>query len=171
MKTFNTLKFAILGSGYIGQAIVKGFIATGKISVNQIIITRRNVQLLKSLAQRRFVTQTDNCDAVRKTDVIIIAVQPKQLNNLLSEIRCELSPNKHIIISVVSGVSSSKIIKHIGKKILVVRAVPTTTIALLESMTCIASKNAPNDTLQTTKALFDLVGETTIIDEEQMISC
>lgn len=169
MNDVKELKICILGGGNIGQAMAKGFVASGQISVKQIIITRRKLHLLESLTKQGFVTQVDNCDAIHKSEIVIIAVQPQQLKNLLSEINSKLNPKKHMIISVVSGVSCDDIVKYLGKEISVVRAMPTMAITILESMTCISSKNASGEALDRTKTLFDIVGKTMIIDEEQMV--
>ena len=169
MEIPDNLKFAILGGGNIGQAIAKGLVASGRFSPEQIIITRRKVHLLEEFAQQGYITQVDNRDAVRRADIIIIAVLPQQLNNLLHEIKSELIPEKHIAISVVSGVNTSEIIRHIGKNIPVVRIMPTMAIAIQESMTCIASKQATKEAIKLTKSIFDLLGETVVINEEQMI--
>jgi len=169
MNDVKELKICILGGGNIGQAMAKGFVASGQISVKQIIITRRKLHLLESLTKQGFVTQVDNCDAIHKSEIVIIAVQPQQLKNLLSEISSKLNPKKHMIISVVSGVNCDDIVKYLGKDISVVRAMPTMAITILESMTCISSKNASGEALDRTKTLFDIVGKTMIIDEEQMV--
>ncbi len=169
MEVSNNLKFAILGGGNIGQAMAKGLVASGRFSPEQITITRRKVHLLEALAQQGFIIQADNCDAVRRAEIVIIAVLPQQLNNLLREISPELVPDKHVVISVVSGVSCSEIIKHIGKNMAVLRVMPTMAIAVQESMTCIASAQASKEAIDLTKSIFDSVGKTLLIDEEQMV--
>jgi len=169
MEALENLKLAIIGGGNIGQDIAKGFVASGKFPTENIVITRRKVHLLETLTNQGFVTQTDNRDAVRRSNVILIAVQPQQLNDLLHEIGPDIDPDRHMIISVVSGVSSDEIIKHLGKEISVVRVMPNMAISILESMTCIATKHASQESLDMTKSIFELVGKTLIIDEEQMI--
>ena len=169
MNDLKKIRICILGGGNIGQAIAKGFVASGQISANQILLTRRKLSLLEPLAKQGFITQVDNCSATRNAEIIILAVQPQQLKNLLTEISGEIDSNKHIIISVVSGVSCSEIITLIGKNISVVRAMPTMAITVRESMTCIASHNATAEALELATSLFDAVGKTMIIDEEQMI--
>ena len=159
----------IIGGGNIGTAIAKGFTPSGVFSKDQIIITRRKTQLLEKMAKQGFIIQTDNLDAVKRSKIILIAVPPQQLNGLLHEIRNDLDQNKHIIISVVSGVSSNEIIKIIGKQIQVVRVMPTIAIAVRESMTCIASENANPATIDLAKKIFETVGKTLVINEEQMI--
>lgn len=165
----NEDSIAILGKGNIGTAIAKGLIGSSRFSPGQIIITRRKVHLLEGMANQGFTIQSDNCDAVRRPKIIIIAVLPQQLNNLLHEINVDIDPRRHIIISVVSGVSSSEIIKHFGKELSVLRIMPTMAISINESMTCIASNHSSNETLEFVKSIFDQLGKTIIIREDQMI--
>jgi pyrroline-5-carboxylate reductase len=169
MNDLKKLKICILGGGNIGQAMAKGFVTSGQITSNQIILTRRKLHLLEPLMKQGFTIQVDNCDAIRKSEIIILAVQPQQLKNLVHEISQEIDVKKHIIISVVSGVNCSEISTLIGKKISVIRAMPTIAITVLESMTCITSKDATKESLELTTSLFNIVGKTMIIDEDQMI--
>ncbi len=169
MKDITQITLSIIGGGNIGQAIAKGLVSSGKFSAHKIIITRRKPHLLELFAKQGFVTSSDNVYAVKNSDVIIIAVQPQQLIGLLREIRTEITPLQHTIISVVSGVNCNEIIKQIGKDVSIIRAMPTIAIAIRESMTCIASKNATKETLDLATSLFNLAGKTLVIDEEQMI--
>lgn len=162
-------KIAVIGGGNIGKAIAKGLVMSGAFNPQQIVITRRKTQMLKRFADQGFVVQKDNCDAVTKSDIIIISVLPQQLNDVLDEIKNEIDPSKHIILSVVSGVVTGDILKHIGKKVEIVRIMPTIAVAIRESMTCIASENAKPETIQKTKDIFDKVGKTIIINEGQMV--
>lgn len=162
-------RLAILGAGNIGTSIANGLIQSQRFVAKQITLTRRNVQLLDKYKQQGFMVQKDNIDAVRNSEIIIISVEPQQIDGVLREIAPELAPDKHIVISVVSGVSINQILTQIGKKIIVVRAMPNTAIAIQESMTCLASNSTNGETIKIAKAIFDTVGNTLIINEEQMI--
>ncbi|MBN1349436.1 pyrroline-5-carboxylate reductase [candidate division KSB1 bacterium] len=162
-------RLAILGTGNIGASIANGLIQSDLFAPNQITLTRRKVHLLESFKQLGFNILQDNREAVRTSDIVIIAVEPQQLDNLLHEIRSELNPEQHIAISVVSGASIKQIIKQIGKNIPVVRAMPNTAIAIRESITCLASDKGNTKAIEISKAIFDSVGRTLVIDEEQMI--
>jgi len=162
-------RIAILGGGNIGSAVAKGLMLSGQFSGNQITITRRNAHLLNSFKERGCIVQSDNCGAVRNSNIVIIAVLPQQLKDLLNEIRENLIPEKHIVISVVSGVTTSEIIRLVGKNIQVVRVMPNMASSIRESMTCVASKTASKESIDATKQIFDLVGTTFLIKEEQMI--
>jgi len=162
-------KISIIGGGNIGSAIAKGFLLSGCISPEQITITRRKTNLLKSFSDKGCNVSKDNKKAVEDSEIIIIAVLPQQLKSLLKQIKNSLNPKKHVILSVVSGVSTEEILKIIDKNVDVVRIMPNIAVSIRESMTCIASKNASEKAINVTKEIFKNVGTTLVIDEEQMI--
>ena len=165
--TFDTT-IAILGAGNIGQAIAEGIVNSGEYKPEQLILTRRNTYALKELKDKGYQVQSDNRDAVRSAKTIIIAVQPQQLQNLLAEIRSDLDPERHLIISIITAVSINAILKHAGKDLPVIRAMPNTAIAIGESMTCIAAREGFDDAIEHTVELFNLLGEAIVISENQM---
>ena len=162
-------KIAILGGGNIGLSIAKGIQNSKLFDAKNIYITRRKITEISNYKKIGFKISSNNKEAVENSEVIIIAVQPQQLNDLLSEIKENIIPKKHLIISVVSGASIKAIKNHLGKNVEVVRAMPNTAISIQESMTCISGDNKTSDSLKITKKIFDQVGQTLIIDEELMI--
>ena len=163
-------KIAILGAGNIGLSLAKGLVQSGKYKAKEVTITRRNKTHLGVLSKLGFTVSDKNPSAVAANDIIVIAVLPQQLNALLDEIKPALDPKKHILISVVSGVSSKDFSTRLGKQIEVVRAMPNTAIAIQQSMTCIASAGASKENMALVKSIFDTVGSTIEIHEELMTS-
>ncbi|MEO6851558.1 MAG: NAD(P)-binding domain-containing protein, partial [Mucilaginibacter sp.] len=161
---------AILGSGNIGLSLAKGLVKAGIYKPSQITLTRRNISALAPLAEEGFITTVSNSDAVKNADIVVIAVLPQQLNKLLNEIKPAIKKLKHLLISVVSGVTCQDIRLQIGQQIQVVRAMPNTAIAIGQSMTCIATDNASAENTELVKSLFDTVGVTIQINEELMTS-
>jgi pyrroline-5-carboxylate reductase len=94
---------AIIGGGNIGLAIAEGLENSKLYSPASIYITRRNINLLKSYEEKGYKITDDNKFAVANSEIIIISVQPKQLDELLIEIKELIDSNKHLIISIVSG--------------------------------------------------------------------
>jgi len=162
-------KLAILGGGNIGRAIARGLVGAGRLAAGQIVITRRSPEALEDLSREGYRIQSDNADAVRRCEIVLLAVQPQQIVDLLREIRSELSPRKHLLVSIVSGVGCADIARSVGKKVAVVRAMPNTAVAIRESMTCLASNLAPPAAMERVRSLFDALGRTLVISEEQMI--
>jgi len=164
-----TNRIAILGAGNIGTAIANGLVESGRFDVADITLTRRKVTKLDGMKKKGFVIQTNNCEAVKEADVIIIAVEPLQVDGLLEEVASYLEPDRHIIISVVTGMSRATILRRIGAEVPVVRAMPNTAISVRESMTCLASDDA-GDAVDVARSIFDTVGTTLLLDEEQMVA-
>lgn len=161
---------AIIGAGNIGTAIASGLSESGNFEAGQIILTRRKTELLKPYSERGFDVKASNTEAVENADIILVAVEPQQMDVLLEEINPGLDPERHILISVVSGVSIKMISTQIHPDVPVVRAMPNTAISIRESMTCIASKEEHADAIGATKSIFDTVGKTLVIHEELMTS-
>ena len=163
-------KTAILGSGNIGMSLAKGLVKSDYCLPGDIILTRRNIQHLSSQQQQGFKVSDDNFAAVATSTVVILAVLPQQLNVLLDKIAGAIDPAKHLVISVISGVSCADIRAKLGNEVQVVRAMPNTAIAIGESMPCIASDNAELANIAEVTTMFQTVGEVIKINEDLMTS-
>jgi pyrroline-5-carboxylate reductase len=165
-----TTRIAIIGAGNIGTAIANGLVESGRFLAQDITLTRRRVHLLNAMRQRGFNVEGSNREAVRGSTVILIAVEPQQIDTVLCEIAPDLVAGHHIVVSVVTGVTTEQIARQLGEGVAVVRAMPNTAISVRESMTCIASGSADGPALDVARSIFDTVGETLVIDEEEMIA-
>ncbi|TWR26621.1 pyrroline-5-carboxylate reductase [Mucilaginibacter achroorhodeus] len=161
---------AILGSGNIGLALAKGLVKAGIFAPSQITLTRRNVAALDHLAIEGYKVTANNAEAVTKANIVVLAILPQQLNKLLDEIKPAVTYGKHLLISVVSGVSCQDIRNQLGLDVEVIRAMPNTAIAIGHSMTCIATDTASAENISLVKSLFDTVGVSIQINEELMTS-
>jgi len=159
---------AILGAGNIGTAIASGLVSSGKYTADSITLTRRRIHLIDAFREKGFRVTSSNSEALKHSEIIILAVEPSQIDALLKQIEESLEPGRHQLISVVSGVKISHIKSLIGKEVPVVRAMPNTAISIGESMTCICTDNGDEEVLKTTSAIFNTVGKTMTILEEQM---
>jgi len=161
---------AILGSGNIGLALAKGLVKAGIFKPQQITLTRRNITALADLEAEGYNVTSDNALAVTKANIVVLAILPQQLNKLLDEIQPTADKAKHLLISVVSGVSCQDIRNQLDLDVQVIRAMPNTAIAIGQSMTCIATDNASAENISLVKSLFDTVGVSIQINEELMTS-
>ena len=162
-------KIAIIGGGNLGSAIAEGLLKSKFSKASDIIITKRNTKTLKELQAKGIEVSSDNNVAVKKSEVIILAVKPYQVADVLSGIKKDLSADK-ILISVVTGVLIKEMEETFKKNIPVFRAMPNTAIAIGQSMTCISTENASTENMELVKSLFDTVGVTIQINEELMTS-
>lgn len=74
---------AVLGGGNLGRALALGWVAAGLAPPSAIRLTRRQVSKLSDLADAGFGVGADNRDAVESSEIVVLAVQPQQLDALL----------------------------------------------------------------------------------------
>src|ERR1700733_5048993 len=130
-------KIAIIGGGNLGSAIAEGLINSGFILPEHIIITKRNIATLKPLEEKGVLVSNDNIEAVEYADWIILAVKPFQVKEILQNLKPHLKPNKHTLVSVITGIWIKDIQEILGNDFTIFRAMPNTAIAIQESITCI----------------------------------
>ena len=135
-------RLAIIGAGNIGSAIANGLLDAKVYQPDELTLTRKKHQLLEPFREKGCRTGQDIGD--RFTD------------------------GSKLIISVVSGVSIRQIKSKVNEKTPVVRAMPNTAIAVRESMTCIAARESDREGLDAARQIFDTVGLSLVIAEEQM---
>ncbi len=161
-------RIAILGAGNIGTAIADGLVQAGTYRAADVFLTRRHLEPLAPLAERGFAVGSDNLAAVAQAQLVIVAVEPQQIDGLLAEIAPALDPQRHVVVSVVTGVSVGQIERRLGQPVPVVRAMPNTAIAVRESMTCLAADASQEAALALAETVFSAVGRTVRINEEDM---
>ncbi|WP_299336028.1 pyrroline-5-carboxylate reductase [uncultured Psychroserpens sp.] len=157
---------AILGGGNLGQAIASGLLSEN-FKPSDIVITRHKTHLLQAYKDQGVRISSDNIDAVKSAKIIIIAVKPYRISEVLQEISSQLTSDR-LLISVVSDFSIAQIKKELEFEPTVFRAMPNTASSVNESMTCIASSNATDDETAKVISIFNALGETIVISEQLM---
>ena len=161
------MKIAIIGGGNLGSAIATGLLKSNFCRAENLTVTKRNVATLNWLQEKGVNIYTDNQKAVAENDIIILAIKPFQIKEILEEIEGTLTPS-HLLISVVTGISLDEIKSIVGNYKPVVRAMPNTAIAIQESITCLSSDKINTAHLEYTAALFSALGKTVVIEEKLM---
>ena len=160
-------KIAIIGGGNLGTAIADGLLESKFCKPADITITKRNIATLNILKGKGVNITSDNSEAVRNSELVILAVKPYQVSDVLKSFKKELSA-KHTLVSVVTGVLIAEMEATIQKKISIFRAMPNTAIAIRESITCLSFKNAAPEHVDFVKKLFSTLGKVAMIDEKLM---
>ncbi|MEJ7643254.1 MAG: pyrroline-5-carboxylate reductase [Chryseolinea sp.] len=162
------LTIAILGGGNLGASIAEGLIKSKFIAPEQITITRRNVDALLPLKSLGVHTTSDNQEAVRRSDVIIVALKPYNVKEVMVSLRDQFDPLRHIIISVVTGLYLKDLMAIVGNGVPIFRAMPNTAIAIQESVTCLCHVGASLEQTEYVSSLFNQLGVAISIDEKLM---
>lgn len=161
-------RIAVIGGGNLGTAIAEGLIKSKFITPDKITVTRRNVEALANLSAMGVQTTSDNVTAIRNSEIIIVAVKPYNVKEILEGLKGNFDPARHIIISVVTGIFVKDLAAIINHGVPIFRAMPNTAIAIQESVTCLCQQGATKEQVFYVTELFDQLGITINIDERLM---
>src|ERR1700746_2749556 len=117
------MRIAILGAGKIGESLLAGLRSS---DWADIVATSRREARLQELRERHGVdATTSNAEAIRGADVVVLAVKPQDIENLLGEIG-HLLTAEQTVLSVAAAIPTAAIERHLGADVPVVRAMPNT---------------------------------------------
>lgn len=164
------MKIAIIGAGNMGGAIARSLAAVG---VYDIIVANPTLPKLEAIraAYPDVTTTTDNVEAVIDADVVVLAVKPWLLGEVIEQIKPRLEYRRNTIISLAGGVSLDTIDAMLlrGDELpAVARVIPDTALSVGKSMTFISCRRADSEVSATIEALFRHLGEVAVIEERLM---
>ena len=163
----NNIRIAIIGAGNLGQAMALGLIDSGY-SADKLTLTRRNVENLGDFTEKGCSVLMDNSAAVKGAELIILAVKPYNVREILAGVAKDIDPKKHVVVSVVTGVNMTELTELIPKGTPFFRAMPNTAADVNESITCICHTHAGPEQIDVVNSVFTTMGKTTFIQEELM---
>src|SRR5437868_86306 len=168
-SNFAGKRVAVLGAGKIGGILLKALLEKGLLSPAATFATVQHEDRARALAGKLGVSVgTDNLAAVRDADIVFVCVKPQVVQEVMQQIRPNIS-RKQLIVSVAASVSTSQIEKALGSDVAVIRAMPNTPCVLGVGMTALCQgKFADARQVETACALFDIVGKTVVVDEKHM---
>jgi len=120
------IKIGFIGGGNMATSLIGGLIEGGHAASN-VIVFEPNAEKAKELAQQfQIQIAADNPSLVNQSDVVVIAVKPQALKEVLSPLVSAFNAQKPLIISVVAGIRASSIEKWLDSEHAIVRAMPNT---------------------------------------------
>jgi pyrroline-5-carboxylate reductase len=120
------LSIGFIGAGKMATALANGFIKAGLATPKQIIASDYSAAAAAAFAKETGARTTAfNPDVVKAAEVLILAVKPDQVPDVLAEIR-EHFTEKHLLVSIAAGVTLAKLEAGLGTGSRVVRVMPNT---------------------------------------------
>ncbi len=168
-SVFAGKRVAILGAGKMGGILLRSLLDQGLLSRDKTCATVQHPERAQSLSKDfNIPVTTNNLDAVKGADVILIGLKPQQVKAVLEEVRPNVH-NKQLFVSVAASVPTSYMEKALAGQVPVIRAMPNTPSMIGCGMTAICKGAYADDThVALAKALFDTVGRTVLVDEKHM---
>lgn len=159
-------KTGFIGGGKMASAILKGMIASNCYKSENIFVSDKNSSALNVLKDNFKVNTTeDNTEVVKNSKVLLFAVKPFVLRDVLEEIKPYIT-SEHIILSIAAGISINTIENIVGE-VPVIRIMPNTPALVNAGMSAICKGNfAKHEHVEIAKSIFKNVGEVTETEEK-----
>ncbi len=157
-------KLGFIGVGNMGEALVKGLIASKAAAPAQILVSARRPERVKELEKLYGVRGGSNAEVARDSDVVVLAVKPQILDQVLRGISGEVSRDK-LIVSVAAGVPIAAIERRLRPPMRIVRAMPNTPATVGAAATALAMGEHATDA---DLATASTVGLTVVLEESQL---
>jgi len=170
------MKLTIIGSGNMGSAIVRGLIQGSVFKpedITVIDIYQAPLDVLKKECPGLSVV-LENYDSVTEADIILLAVKPWLIHDVITDIKFQMDYSRQILISIAGGMSIEDIenslekFPNTGDLPVIFRVIPNTAIAVRQSMTLISSKQASSEQKELLLKIFNELGNAVLIDENKM---
>lgn len=155
-----------IGGGKMASAIIKGIINSGYFKKENIYVSDKNNEALHYLKDNYGVnTSNNNKEILKNADIILFAVKPFVIRDVLSEIKENIT-DKKIILSIAAGISTKTIEKIIGN-IPVIRIMPNTPALVNEGMSAVCKGTfAKEEHVKIAFNIFKSVGKVIEADEK-----
>jgi pyrroline-5-carboxylate reductase len=156
---------AILGAGSMGEILAEGLLRAGWETGNLVLVARREERAREVERLTAIEATLDPAGSAEGRDVVVIAVKPKDIAYLLSQVRDVLRPGQ-VVVSLAAGVPIA-VFEEVLEGIAVVRAMPNTPAAVDEGMTAYCGgTHADTDALALADMVLSAVGETIRLSED-----
>jgi len=170
-------KLAVLGAGKLGGILLRAYLKQGLFDVSRTTATVKHAERAAALAKQLSGVSviTDNREAVRGADIILLTVKPQTVAEVLQQIAPEVGAET-LLVSVAASVPTSYLEQQLAAangrsrtQVPVVRAMPNTPAAVDCGMTAICpGSHASPEHLEIARSMFDAVGRTIVLDEKHM---
>jgi pyrroline-5-carboxylate reductase len=166
---YQAKRVAVIGAGKMGSILIGAFLRQGLLLAENVSATVQHAPLSrKSLSGLNVSIGTDNRAVALAADTILLCVKPQTVAQVLDEIRPALN-ERTLVISIAASVPTDYIERQLGVSVPVVRAMPNTPSMVGAGITAISRGRFATETdVDLTRALFDSVGKTVLVDEKHM---
>lgn len=164
-------RIAVLGFGTMGRALVGALLKDGAVQADHVVATVAHEDSAKRLSGTNGIAVgTDNGEAVRGADLVLLCVKPGVARGLLRELRSAGAlDHDPLLVSIAAGVSTGELEDLAGGALAVVRAMPNTPCLVGEGMSVMVAGSHTNSShLDLAESLLAPLGRVMRLDEEHM---
>ncbi|MFC1938756.1 pyrroline-5-carboxylate reductase [Chloroflexota bacterium] len=163
------MKISFIGGGNMGEAMLTAVLAKGLSSKKEITVSDLSESRREHLEQKYGVSVTgDNLQVVGRGDVIVLAIKPQNLDEVVAEIRGEFR-SPQLVLSIIAGARINTLCLGLGYR-KVVRVMPNTPAQIGEGMSVwTATPEVTGEQRKWTGFILGAMGREIYVEDEKYI--
>jgi pyrroline-5-carboxylate reductase len=160
-------RILFIGTGYMGEGILKGVIKKGVVPAGNIIVYNRNEAKSNNMHSTYGVHIADDPEkGMTLADIIIIAVKPQDIGPVLEAVKASENSGP-LIISVASGIRIKSIEEAVGYERRIVRVMPNPIFESGYGTSALNwNRHVNKEDQGAANAILSAIGETMVLKEE-----
>ena len=163
------MRLTIIGAGNMGGAIARALAGGTYFHTSDITCTARSLQTLERFEAEGFCVTDDNGKAVSDADIVVFAVKPWLMEDVVKEVAPYMDLEKQIVASVAAGISFAQLSSWLGSdNAALFRIIPNTAIEIGSGVTFISSSNASDSQTKMILGYFSEMGYALEVEERMM---
>ena len=160
-------QIAFIGAGNMASSLIGGLIASGH-DPTRICASDPAIDQLTKLEAQGITTCSDNNQAVRNAELVVLAVKPQVLGMVLEGLTA-LTPDQ-LIVSIAAGVAIASLQMHTDPEQAIVRCMPNTPALLGAGITAMFANKAATDEQRTrAQVVLSAAGKTLWVTSEAQL--
>lgn len=161
-------KIGFIGAGNMATAIINGLLNNKIASPENINVFDINVQQTEKLTDKGISVMKTAEEAVKNSDIIVLAVKPQNYQEVLEGIRESVNSEK-IFVSIAAGISIGYVQRTLQCNCPMVRVMPNTPLLLGKGASALCpSDNISDEDFDIVKAMFSQSGVVEVYTEDHM---
>jgi pyrroline-5-carboxylate reductase len=160
---------AFIGAGNMGSALIRALIARGQIPKDRIVAADTDSEKLSRLETEQGIhICRNNMEAASRADILILAVKPQNINEVLEEIAPAIDKAK-LVVSIAAGITTRHIEERLPQGSRVVRTMPNTPALVGQGVAVLCpGSQATREDLAAARCIFEAVGKSCVLSEDLM---
>ena len=158
-----------IGGGNMATALISGLVNPPRAHI-QLRVSDPNEQARRHLEDTfGAATYTDTRQAIDGADVILLAIKPQTMQQVLDELRGRTTPGQ-MVLSIAAGTTIGRIRNALGDDVSVIRSMPNTPALIGHGITgVVASDNCSGEQRMQAQEILEAAGEVVWLDDESLM--
>jgi len=174
-------KLGLIGGGNMGEAFIGAVLQTSMFEPSNVFVSDISKKRCEILRKRYYInTLKNNSHVFSACDIVILAVKPQQMEEVLSSIAAQKEyriDQRKLIVSIAAGIRIEKIERLLyapldklsSANLPIIRVMPNTPALVLEGMAGMSvNRHSSTEDVKVTRSILESMGRVILFEERDL---